>query len=311
MQATVLYLGAPGSPSHLASRMIRTVEAVDVLPAPTVSQLLHTADTAPGTAGILPIATAVGGDVTSIVDALVFETSHLVIRETLVLTDRLEIFRSTGHADVPTTVVVDAQTYTQGEQLVRSLGIPVTTTRSETEACDVLADPSVNALAVLPASVARARGLEPSSLPDVLPVETKTQFVVLSRTVAPPTGVDKTMIAVTPPHDRPGGLADILAVFRDSRLNLEHIHNRPIGGGNHVFVITLRGHFSDDTVRNAVGNLLAAGNAVKLLGSFPEVPQDEPLALPYSGPPAGSIGSPEGLESLLGSVLDVSGRSGG
>src|SRR5690606_21735161 len=55
----------------------------------------------------------------------------------------------------------------------------------------------------------------------------QTRFVVVSREATVPSGDDKTSLAFTTQHDRPGSLVELLGLFASRGLNLSRIESRP------------------------------------------------------------------------------------
>jgi prephenate dehydratase len=99
----------------------------------------------------------------------------------------------------------------------------------------------------------------------------KTRFLVLALHDAPPTGDDKTSIAFTVAHDRPGTLMAALREFADRGINLTRIESRPTREelGIYVFLLDLQGHREDPLVAQALAALRAQAHYFRVLGSYP------------------------------------------
>ena len=82
----------------------------------------------------------------------------------------------------------------------------------------------------------------------------ETRFVVLAREDADPTGDDKTSLAFTTAHDRPGSLVEVLQLFATHGLNLTRIESRPTRRqlGTYVFFCDVQGHRRDPIVRGVL-----------------------------------------------------------
>ena len=75
MQPVILcYLESDGTLALEAIDKLRTVAPTEVLPMPTVSQVLETVEHTPGSAGLLPIEDSYEGEALSVYDRLVFES---------------------------------------------------------------------------------------------------------------------------------------------------------------------------------------------------------------------------------------------
>ncbi len=97
-----------------------------------------------------------------------------------------------------------------------------------------------------------------------------TRFFVISRDAARKTGDDKTAIMFTTAH-KPGALAEVLDVFRDTGINLTDIEKRPSKKVNweYYFFIDAQGHVDDANLAKAL--TLAKTHCLQLtvLGSYP------------------------------------------
>lgn len=98
-----------------------------------------------------------------------------------------------------------------------------------------------------------------------------TRFVVLSREDAAPTGDDKTSLAFTTAHDRPGSLVEVLQLFARHGLNLTRIESRPTRRqlGTYVFFCDVQGHRSDPVVADVLTETTAITQWLRVLGSYP------------------------------------------
>jgi prephenate dehydratase len=99
----------------------------------------------------------------------------------------------------------------------------------------------------------------------------KTRFVVLGPADSPPTGRDKTSIAFTVAHDRPGTLVDVLHEFSDRGINLTRIESRPSREelGVYIFLVDLQGHRAEPAVAEALAAVESKAFFFRILGSYP------------------------------------------
>jgi prephenate dehydratase len=99
----------------------------------------------------------------------------------------------------------------------------------------------------------------------------ETRFVVLAPSDAQPTGDDKTSIAFTTSHDRPGSLVEVLSAFARRGINLTHVESRPTRRqlGTYVFLVDLQGHRSDPAIAEALGDVERDTLDVLVFGSYP------------------------------------------
>ena len=98
----------------------------------------------------------------------------------------------------------------------------------------------------------------------------KTRFLVLSRQDAEPSGDDKTSIAFTVPHDRPGSLLSVLEELAGRGINLTRIESRPSREdlGIYVFLVDFQGHRRDALVAEALEAVRAKSQTLRLFGSY-------------------------------------------
>ena len=99
----------------------------------------------------------------------------------------------------------------------------------------------------------------------------KTRFVVLDQTDAEPTGDDKTSVAFTTQHDRPGSLIEVLSELPKHGINLTKIESRPSRQelGVYIFLIDFQGHRLDAEVAEALEAVEGHSSYFRLLGSYP------------------------------------------
>lgn len=99
----------------------------------------------------------------------------------------------------------------------------------------------------------------------------ETRFVVVARDDAEPTGDDKTSLAFTTAHDRPGSLVEVLQLFATHGLNLTRIESRPTRRqlGTYVFFCDVQGHRRDPIVRAVLEEAVTITQWLRVLGSYP------------------------------------------
>ena len=99
----------------------------------------------------------------------------------------------------------------------------------------------------------------------------KTRFVVLSRSDAAPTGDDKTSIAFTVAHDRPGSLLGVLQELASRGINMTRVESRPTREelGIYIFLIDFQGHRAEAPSAAVLAAVEAKSHYFRLLGSYP------------------------------------------
>lgn len=98
----------------------------------------------------------------------------------------------------------------------------------------------------------------------------ETRFAVIGLADSARTGNDKTALMFQIPH-QPGALADVLAVFKQYKINLTWIESFPYREvkGQYVYFLDFEGHRDDPKVKKALAGLEAVCDEISLLGSFP------------------------------------------
>ena len=97
-----------------------------------------------------------------------------------------------------------------------------------------------------------------------------TRFFVIGRTVAKPTGRDKTSVMLSI-RDKVGALAAVLKPFEKHKVNLTSIESRPSRrkAWDYYFFIDFHGHQDEPKVARLLKDLSARVAQLKVLGSYP------------------------------------------
>lgn len=135
----------------------------------------------------------------------------------------------------------------------------------------VSTEPHAAAVASRQAAVRYGMGVVFSNIEDQ--PDNETRFAVVALHDSGPCGAagsDKTAMVFRVPHT-PGSLADVLAVFKATGINLTWIESFPVPGrqGEYVFFVDFDGHQSEPSVANALTQLNRVCESVQVLGSFP------------------------------------------
>lgn len=97
-----------------------------------------------------------------------------------------------------------------------------------------------------------------------------TRFLVIGRSIFPPSGHDRTSVLVFI-HDKPGALFDVLSPFARHGISMNRIESRPSHHAKweYGFFIDLAGHVEDEAMKQALAELKAHSAQIKVLGSYP------------------------------------------
>ncbi|MBD9481151.1 prephenate dehydratase [Pseudoxanthomonas sp. PXM02] len=97
-----------------------------------------------------------------------------------------------------------------------------------------------------------------------------TRFLVIGRSLFPPSGHDRTSVLVFI-HDKPGALFDVLSPFARHGISMNRIESRPSHHAKweYGFFIDLAGHIDDEAMKLALAELKQHSAQIKVLGSYP------------------------------------------
>ena len=97
-----------------------------------------------------------------------------------------------------------------------------------------------------------------------------TRFLVIGRQAFPPSGNDRTSLLVVI-RDRPGALYGVLEPLARRGISMNRIESRPEHGHKwqYAFFIDVTGHCEESPLKDALDEIGAQGDEVRVLGSYP------------------------------------------
>jgi chorismate mutase/prephenate dehydratase len=97
-----------------------------------------------------------------------------------------------------------------------------------------------------------------------------TRFWVMGKQAVPPSGKDKTSLALAVKHEA-GAIHQVIEPLARHAVSMAHIESRPMPGSKweYVFLIDLEGHAHNANVRAALAEIEARAKFFKCLGSYP------------------------------------------
>lgn len=269
--SAVAYLGPEGSFCHQAARMLHT-HADEFIPMKDVKSVVAAVERGEVRHGLVPIENSVEGEVTSTVHEIVFNTANVFVREEVVIPVSFHAYTNSPHA-MPTTVVSHPFALAQCQNFISSSNLIVKSADSTSAACENLAknpDSSVVALGSVLAGELYGLHIYKENVEDNTAAHTK--FYLLSRSLPAQRTEDeyRTWIALVPPDNHTGVLADILQCFSSRGLAVFSISSRPLRTelGAYCFILTTEGWIGDAAVTEALQELYNIGSTVRVLGSF-------------------------------------------
>ena len=224
----ISHLGPSGTYTEAAAR--RFAPACDLLPVPTVTAAIQAVRDGEADAAVCAMENSIEGSVSiETMDLLINPSFELRISGEVVLSIQHHLVGAPGINPATAQVVYShPQGLAQCRQSLQRLApqakpVAALSTAGAVEASiqepGTLAVGSEYAAELYGATIyARDIGDERGN---------ETRFVVLAREDADPTGDDKTSLAFTTAHDRPGSLVEVLQLFATHGLNLTRIESRP------------------------------------------------------------------------------------
>ncbi len=268
--ARLAYLGPPGTFTEEAALHYRP--AAELLPCQTEGAVAAAVEAGDAAEGVLAIENSLEGPVTRTVDALVHDSQLFIKAEIVLFIAHCLIGRPGTSLEDITAIYAHTQALNQCRKYIERrfpAARQVAALSNAAAVEEVLRVPGAAAIAGARAADLYGAQVLERGIGDS--PRNKTRFVVLGPTDSEPTGRDKTSIAFTVAHDRPGTLVDVLHEFSDRSINLTKIESRPSREelGIYIFLIDLEGHRADSSVGEALAAVQAKTYFFRMLGSYP------------------------------------------
>ena len=263
----VSYLGPEHSYSHLAA-LKYFGDAVEFASVASIPAVFDAVNEGHATTGLVPIENSTDG---RIVDTLgMFVRQQMQICGEVLLPIHHNLLSKTPRNEI-TQVHSKPQALSQcREWLSKNLpGATIHEASSTTGAAKLAATtPGVAAVASLQAGQQYGLDVIDASIEDNS--NNITRFAVLGREEPDATGDDKTSLLFQVNH-QPGALADVMAVFKDQKLNLTWIESFPCPDSHneYLFFVELTGHRSEQSVAKTIEILDSSTQRLDVLGSYP------------------------------------------
>lgn len=290
----IAYFGPRGTFTEQAARSFGDAEfvaaefvAAEFVAAETVPLVLAAVRAGEVDAGCVPVENSVEGAVTATMDAMTEDEPLYAVGEA-VLPVRFSVLTRPGvRAEDVKTVASHPHALAQVRRWVAAnLPNAVTVATTSTAAAAVqVNDGEFDAAVSAPVAVTHYPLVELAT--DVADVDTAvTRFLLLRKPghVPPPTGHDRTSLAVIIAHDEPGSLAGTLSELALRGINLTRIESRPLRGlfGEYRFYLDFDGHIAEKRVADALTALHRVSRQVRFLGSYPKADRSPSAPLPRS-----------------------------
>lgn len=270
------YLGPRGTFTEAALQQVSANDGVDQVAYPTVSAVLAAVRSGEVERGLVPLENSVEGSVSQTLD-------ELAQGEPLVIVDEVALRVEFVLAARPGTKLADVRLITthphahaqcRGWLATALADARIVPALSTAAAAEEVADPASRYDAAISAAIAAEHyGLEvlASNIGDNETAHTR--FVFVSQPVAPPppTGADRTSLALFLRDNHPGALLEILTELSVRGVNLSRLESRPTTKalGDYFMSVDCEGHVAEARVGEALRGLHRICARVRYLGSYP------------------------------------------
>lgn len=270
MTDTVAYLGPPGTFGEQAALAYKP--AATLVSAPANAAIVAAVAEGRAAEGIAPIENTLDGAIAETLDALIKHENVMFRHEIILPVEQCLIARAGTRLPEIEAVRSHPSALAQCREYLEA-NLPGARLEAALSTAGAVAEAvlSSNIAAIGTSRAAELNGgqILARAIQDVK--HNKTRFLVLAGSDAGPTGDDKTSLAFTVAHDRPGSLIGVLSELAGRGINLTRIESRPSREdlGIYIFLIDFQGHRSEALVAEAIAAVHAKAHYFRLFGSYP------------------------------------------
>ncbi|RIV22851.1 prephenate dehydratase [Alicyclobacillaceae bacterium I2511] len=265
------YLGPRGTFSEEAASRYFGQTDVELVPLPTLIDVLEEVQTKSINKGVVPIENTIEGSINITLDALA-DSPDLFVEGEIVLPVAQHLLGNQGtQLENIREVWSIAPALAQCRRLVRQLHASVRHFDSTASAALALKESGRNDVGAVASAWAAAQmdlRVVVKNIQDS--PENHTRFLVVSQDNQTPAKAEKTMLQIIPCAEHTGVLANIVHVFAALDLNLTWIESRPTKTrlGTYYFYLDVAAGWQDEGIQKAISILEILGHQVRTLGSF-------------------------------------------
>jgi prephenate dehydratase len=274
MGREVGYLGPPGSFGEQAALLYKGLASLslELQPFPTHAAVIGAVQTGEVGSAIVPVENSLVGAVRDTLDEILAAPEVCYLHElALSVEHHLIAAPGTSIAEVK-AVMSQPEALAQCRRFLDNAlpGVPLEAAFSTAAAVQMAAKtPGLAAVGTLRAAELHGGEVLAKAIQDEH--ENLTRFVAIAREDGALTGDDKTSIAFTVPHDRPGTLLGVLRELAERQINMTHIESRPsrLGLGIYIFLIDFQGHRREPAAAAALDAIERQSSFFRVFGSYP------------------------------------------
>lgn len=269
----IAYLGPAGTFSEEAARIYAS-DGDELIPFASFPALTSAVETDIADSAVLPIENSIEGSVSLTVDLLIHETELQICREIVVPVRHCLVGAPGASITDIKTVLSHPQALGQCRRFIERC-LPnaqqsaALSTAGAVETASTGGDKSVAGIGTARAAglyggQVLARNIEDNHL-------NVTRFIALAERDHPPTGHDKTSLAVTVRRNVPGSLHTVLDELAADQIQMTKLESRPAKNvlGEYFFMIDIEGHRTDAPIAAALERMRAKSDIFKVFGSYP------------------------------------------
>lgn len=274
----IAYLGPPGTFSEEAAQLVAE-EGDELIPFSNFPALISAVETAVADLAVLPIENSLEGSVSTTLDLLIHETHLQIQREVVVPVHHCLI----GPPGAKITEIQHVHSHPQAlGQCRRFLSRVLPDAHEHAALSTALAvEQVVKEGDTTHAAIGTARAAERSggailarNIEDF--PNNATRFIALAERDHPPTGRDKTSLAITTPQNVPGSLYNVLDELAADGIQMTKLESRPDKTvlGQYYFLIDIEGHRLDEHISAVLERMRAKADNFQIWGSYPQFQPD-------------------------------------
>jgi prephenate dehydratase len=286
MKLSLAYLGPTGTNSETAAVVYSDWLASNqqltaiLCPYPSIALALQSVAKGKVTQAVVPIENSIEGSVTVVLDTM-WQSTNLQVQQELTIPIFHGLLSYSQSLEQIKTVYSHPQALAQCQKWLENFlpQVQLIPTRSTTEGIQLLKD---NLTA---AAIASPRAAELYQVPLLKPdikdsPDNSTRFWIVSsneNSLLPSNQADygsHLSLAFSLPKNAPGALVKALKIFAKREINLSKIESRPTkrSMGEYIFFIDLEGNSQDSKINEALTDLSACTEVLKIFGNYSLLP---------------------------------------
>ena len=263
----ISFLGPKGTFTHQVANMIGD----DLLPYCTIPAVMESVGKCETSFGVVPIENSIEGPVGITLDSLAHDFDLKIYKEIIIPINQNLIVNNDAYIEDIENVYSHSQALSQCSKFLAKFNFkPHYAVSTANAVKNIIGDKSKAAIGNVKAAEIYGLKILKENIQDT--DNNETRFVVISNSDHDSTGRDKTSIIFSIYEDEPGGLYDILGIFKKNNINLTKIESRPskAGLGKYMFFIDFVGHRKDSIIGNILDDIKENTYFFKVLGSYPQ-----------------------------------------